>query len=87
LVFNIDAKYPAKAVFSYVKKALGLSNYPMDIPIPAPRDDEYREIAWGLEHCGDKFKPLWINKPKCGPKDVRFEILYSGICHSDCHLG
>lgn len=59
----------------------------MDIPIPAPMDNEYREMAWGIEKHGEPFKPLWINKPKCGDKDVRFEILYSGICHSDCHLG
>lgn len=27
-----------------------------------------------------------INRGKCGENDVRFEMLYCGICHSDIHL-
>lgn len=30
---------------------------------------------------------MMINRPKCGKKAVRFEMLYCGICHSDCHFG
>jgi UMP-CMP kinase len=87
MVKEIDASYNAKQVFDYVKVALGLSQHPMHIPIPPAAANEYREMAWGIEKYGDKFKPLWINKPKCGDKYVRFDIKYSGICHSDCHLG
>ena len=30
---------------------------------------------------------MWINRPKVGDFDVRFEIKYCGISHSDSHLG
>lgn len=30
---------------------------------------------------------MWINRPKCGKQYVRFEMLFCGICHSDCHHG
>ena len=55
--------------------------------IPPCGDGEYEEIAWGLPKLGDKFVPLIINRPKVGDYDVKFELKYSGICHSDCHLG
>jgi len=58
-----------------------------NLPIPACSDNEYREIAWGIEKFGEKFKPIWINRPSVGDYDVRFEMKYCGICHSDCHLG
>jgi len=58
-----------------------------NMPIPAVSDNEYREVAWGIEKFGDKFKPIWINRPKVGDFDVRFEMKYCGVCHSDCHLG
>ncbi len=28
-----------------------------------------------------------INRPKVGDFDVKLEIKYAGICHSDCHMG
>jgi uncharacterized zinc-type alcohol dehydrogenase-like protein len=58
-----------------------------DKPIPPCADNEYREVAWGIEKWGEKFKPLWINRPKVGDNDVKFEMKYCGICHSDVHLG
>jgi NAD-dependent dihydropyrimidine dehydrogenase PreA subunit len=67
------------------KKAL--SEFPKYRAIPHCSDNEYREVAWGIERFGESFKPLWINRPKCGDKDVRFEMKYCGICHSDCHIG
>lgn len=30
---------------------------------------------------------MWINRPKVGDFDVKFEMMYCGVCHSDCHLG
>lgn len=29
---------------------------------------------------------MWINRHKCRANDVRFEIKYCGICHSDLHI-
>jgi len=55
--------------------------------IPPPRDDEYKEVAWSIPKFGDKFTPTWINRPKCNEFDVKFELIYCGVCHSDCHLG
>ena len=55
--------------------------------IPACGDNEYREIAWGIPKFGEKFQPIWINRPKVGDNDVKFAMKYCGICHSDCHLG
>ena len=63
------------------------SEYPKQMPIPPVSDNEYREIAWGIEKFGESFKPLWINRPKVGDWDVRFEMKYCGICHSDVTLG
>jgi len=36
---------------------------------------------------GEKFTPIWINRAKVTDYDVKFEMLYCGICHSDCHIG
>ena len=55
--------------------------------IPACGDNEYKEVAWAIPKFGEKFAPIWINRPKVGDMDVKFEMKYCGICHSDCHLG
>jgi len=60
---------------------------PVQKDIPAAQDDEYREVAWAIPKFGEPFAPVWINRPKVGDKDVKFELKYCGICHSDCHLG
>jgi alcohol dehydrogenase (NADP+) len=57
------------------------------IDVPPCREDEYREIAWGINRKGDKFTPMWINRPKVSDYDVRFVMKFCGICHTDCHLG
>jgi alcohol dehydrogenase (NADP+) len=64
-----------------------MSEYPKQMDIPACSDNEYREVAWGIEHFGEQFKPIWINRPKVGDFDVRFEMKFCGVCHSDCHIG
>ena len=28
---------------------------------------------------------MFINRPKVGPNDVKYEVLYCGVCHSDLH--
>jgi len=55
--------------------------------IKEPRDDEYREVAWAIPKFGEKFTPTWINRGKVRDDDVKFEMLYNGICHTDCHIG
>ena len=54
---------------------------------PEPQADEYKEVAWGLKTADSKFEPMWINRGVCGDDHVKFELLYSGICHTDCHIG
>lgn len=58
-------------------------------PVPEPREDEYKEFAWGLhgKFPNKKFEPMVIPRAKVGPKDVKMDLLYSGVCHSDVHLG
>lgn len=58
--------------------------------IPAPQDDEFREVAWAKTSPSSKHMPIFINRGKADtPKSkyVQFELLYSGICHSDIHSG
>ena len=55
--------------------------------VPAPLDSEERVVAWGLHEQAGKFSPIYINRPKIAPKQVKFEMLYCGICHSDIHVG
>ena len=55
--------------------------------ILAPTNTEFREVAWGLPNGPtDKFQPLWINRGKVTGHLVKFEMLYAGICHTDCHF-
>ena len=60
---------------------------PKSCPIAECREDEYKEVAWGLQNCGDKFTAFYINRPKVGDFDVKFELHYCGVCHSDVHIG
>jgi len=57
------------------------------VPIKEPREDEYREVAWAIPKYGEKFEPTWINRGKVRSDDVKFEMLYNGVCHTDCHIG
>jgi len=57
-----------------------------DMPIPAPQDDEFEEVAWGIEKAGEAFKKLTINRPKTGPHDVKVDLEFCGICHTDVHV-
>jgi uncharacterized zinc-type alcohol dehydrogenase-like protein len=54
--------------------------------MPEPREDEYKEVAWGRNAPDAKFTPLWINRGKPTGKYVKFEMKYCGICHTDLHL-
>jgi D-arabinose 1-dehydrogenase-like Zn-dependent alcohol dehydrogenase len=54
--------------------------------LPQTRADEYQDVAWGLPEKGGKFVPMYISRPLPGDKDIKMEVLYSGICHSDCTI-
>lgn len=55
--------------------------------VPKCLESEYPEVAWGLEKQGNKHTAFNIPRPKVTDFDVKFEMLYCGICHSDCHIG
>lgn len=41
--------------------------------------------AWAASSRDARFMPVEISRRALGPRDVRIEILYAGICHSDIH--
>ena len=55
--------------------------------IPAPKENEYKEVAWAQPSKEGKFVPVWIPRHNVGEMDVKFEVLFCGICHSDCTMG
>ena len=55
--------------------------------IPKCLESEYPEVAWGKEGVDNKFTAFNIPRPKVTDYAVKFEMLYCGICHSDCHMG
>ena len=48
--------------------------------------NEYREVAWGFTSPESKVTPMWINRPQVGDWDVKLEIDYCGVCHSDVSI-
>ena len=79
-IFNIKLRYIKLKDMDYSKGAI-------NGVIPAKQDDEYREVAWAIPKYGEGFEPIWINRPNVKDHDVKFEMLFCGICHSDCHIG
>lgn len=57
------------------------------VEIKPPLDSEEKVIAWGIPKWGEKFQPMWINRGKVRDDDIKFEMLFNGICHTDCHIG
>ena len=41
--------------------------------------------AYGAASAGAPIAPLTIDRREPGPRDVRIEVLYCGVCHSDIH--
>lgn len=58
---------------------------PPTTPIPECQADEYAEVAWGVEKFKNKFTAFNIPRPNVRANDVKFELLYCGICHTDVH--
>lgn len=51
------------------------------------QENEYKEVAWGKQNYGKPFEPMWINRGKViGDYDVKLDLLFCGVCHSDMHL-
>lgn len=42
--------------------------------------------AWAAHSKAGEFAPFTFDRPEVGPGDVRIDILYCGICHSDVHF-
>lgn len=55
-------------------------------PLPTLADNEFESVAWGIENYGEDFKKLVVNKPAVGDQDVKIEMKFCGICHSDVHF-
>jgi uncharacterized zinc-type alcohol dehydrogenase-like protein len=61
--------------------------------LPPPLPTEYKEVAWAVpafskeNNAALPIEPIWIARPNIGPHQVRFEMLYCGVCHSDPHCG
>jgi len=67
-----------------------LPNIPyVDRPVTKARNDEYKEVAWGLNAKDGKakFGSFYINRGMVRPNDVQFRIDFCGICHTDVHFG
>ena len=56
------------------------------VPVLETAANEYKEIAWGKKDYNKPFEPLWINRPTCSEYDVKVEMLYCGVCHTDIHF-
>jgi uncharacterized zinc-type alcohol dehydrogenase-like protein len=55
--------------------------------IPKCLDSEYPEVAWGKEAKDKKISSFTIPRAKVTDYQVKFEMLYCGICHTDTHIG
>ena len=55
-------------------------------PLPPCGDGEFETRAWGIENFGEEFKKLTIAKPNVGEHDVKIEMKFCGICHTDVHF-
>uniref|UniRef100_A0A7S3CU76 Enoyl reductase (ER) domain-containing protein n=1 Tax=Strombidium rassoulzadegani TaxID=1082188 RepID=A0A7S3CU76_9SPIT len=50
------------------------------------QENEYPVVAWGVPKHGEKVAPVMINRPNVGDYDIKIDMKYCGICHSDVHL-
>jgi uncharacterized zinc-type alcohol dehydrogenase-like protein len=55
--------------------------------LASPQDDEYPEVAWGVHKMGEKISPFVIPRAKVTESQVKFDMLYAGVCHTDIHYG
>ena len=46
----------------------------------------YETFAYARASKDDTFKPITIKRSDVGPDDVKFDVLYCGICHTDVHF-
>ncbi len=46
----------------------------------------YETAAWAKTSKESEFKKINIQRNLPGPKDVTFDVLYCGICHTDLHF-
>ena len=46
----------------------------------------YETFAFARASKNDTFKLIKIQRNEVGPDDVKFDVLFCGICHSDVHF-
>lgn len=46
----------------------------------------FKVRAWAASSKDTRFAPIDIQRRALGPRDIRIDILYAGICHSDIHI-
>jgi D-arabinose 1-dehydrogenase-like Zn-dependent alcohol dehydrogenase len=49
-------------------------------------ENEYQETAWGWTDPQGKCTPMFINRPKVNDYDVKIDLEYCGVCHSDVSI-
>lgn len=47
----------------------------------------YETFAFARASKTDEFKPINIKRSDAGPDDVKFDVHFCGICHTDVHFG
>ncbi|EPS72627.1 cinnamyl alcohol dehydrogenase, partial [Genlisea aurea] len=45
-----------------------------------------KTIGWAAQDSSGYLSPFYFSRRATGVKDVRFKVLYCGICHSDLHI-
>ncbi len=51
----------------------------------APGTRSYEARAWGAPGAASPLEPVTIRRREPGPHDVKIDVLYCGVCHSDLH--
>ncbi|MGI4804492.1 MAG: hypothetical protein ACRYFL_06955 [Janthinobacterium lividum] len=41
--------------------------------------------GYAVKNATDTLGPFSVDRREVGPNDVKFEILFCGVCHSDIH--
>jgi uncharacterized zinc-type alcohol dehydrogenase-like protein len=58
----------------------------MEGPLPIG-ENETKAIAWAITKQGNKMEPIYIPRGIVGDSDIKFELIFCGICHTDAHSG
>jgi uncharacterized zinc-type alcohol dehydrogenase-like protein len=62
-----------------------MSEITKDAPGTPSTPATFEARAWAARSAGSPLAPTTIRRREPGPRDVRIEILFCGVCHSDLH--